>query len=434
MGALVVVGSQWGDEGKGKIVDLLAKDADVIVRYQGGSNAGHTVITNKGTFIFHLIPSGILYRGKLCVLGNGVAIDPGGLIGELDGLKKNGIAVGKRFVICQRAHVIMPYHKAIDKAAEKAKGARRIGTTGRGIGPAYVDKMARVGIRMGDLLNPEILKKKIQENLVEINAFLQRIYHAKGFTVQSIFKEYQAYGERLRPHIADVPVLLDRAFATGKQVLFEGAQGTHLDVDFGTYPYVTSSSSCSGGACTGSGVGPTNISAVLGVTKAYTTRVGGGPFPTELDDAMGTQLMKRGNEYGATTGRARRCGWLDMVLLRYAVRVNGLTALAMTKLDVLDGCQELKICTGYRYQGKLYREMPADLEVLENCQPVYERWPGWTTDTTGLTSYRALPRAAKKYLSRVKELASCPIAMISTGSKREETIVLRNPFVRARSK
>jgi len=431
MAALVVVGSQWGDEGKGKIVDLLAKDADVIVRYQGGSNAGHTVITDKGTFIFHLIPSGVLYRGKVCVLGNGVAIDPGGLIGELDGLKKNGIAVGKRFLICQRAHVIMPYHKAIDKAAEQAKGVRRIGTTGRGIGPAYVDKMARVGIRMGDLLNPEILKKKIKENLVEINAFLQRIYHAKGFTVEAIFKEYQAYGERLRPYIVDVPLLLDRAFASGKQVLFEGAQGTHLDVDFGTYPYVTSSSSCSGGACTGSGVGPTNISAVLGVTKAYTTRVGGGPFPTELDDAMGAQLMKRGNEYGATTGRARRCGWLDAVLLRYAVRVNGLTSLAMTKLDVLDGCQELKICTGYRYQGKLYREMPADLDVLMNCRPVYERWPGWTTDTTGVTSYKALPPAAKKYLGRVKELVSCPIDMISTGSKREETIVIRNPLSRS---
>ena len=434
MAALVVVGSQWGDEGKGKIVDLLAKDADVIVRYQGGSNAGHTVITDKGTFIFHLIPSGVLYPGKLCVLGNGVAIDPGGLIGELDGLKKNGIAVGKRFLICQRAHVIMPYHKAIDKAAEQAKGARRIGTTGRGIGPAYVDKMARVGIRMGDLLNPEVLKKKIKDNLVEINAFLQRIYQAKGFTVQSIFKEYQAYGERLRLHIADVPLLLDRAFADGKKVLFEGAQGTHLDVDFGTYPYVTSSSSCSGGACTGSGVGPTHISAVLGVTKAYTTRVGGGPFPTELDDAMGAQLMKRGNEYGATTGRARRCGWLDAVLLRYAVRVNGLTSLAMTKLDVLDGCQELKICTGYRYQGKLYREMPADLDVLENCRPVYERWEGWATDTTGVTSYKALPLAAKKYLARVKELVSCPIDMISTGSKREETIVIRNPLVHSKKR
>ncbi|HNP30191.1 MAG TPA: adenylosuccinate synthase, partial [Nitrospirales bacterium] len=328
MAALVVVGSQWGDEGKGKIVDLLAKDADVIVRYQGGSNAGHTVITNKGTFIFHLIPSGILYRGKVCALGNGVAIDPGGLIEELDRLTIKGIPVGKRFIISNRAHVIMPYHKAIDKAAEQAKGARRIGTTGRGIGPAYVDKMARVGIRIGDLLNPDVLRQKIQENLVEINAFLERIYNVDGFTVEKIFKDYQAYGERLRPHITDVGLVLDRAFAREKRVLFEGAQGTHLDVDFGTYPYVTSSSSCSGGACTGSGVGPTTISGVLGVTKAYTTRVGGGPFPTELSDEMGQQLMQRGNEYGSTTGRARRCGWLDMVLLRYAVRINGLTSLA----------------------------------------------------------------------------------------------------------
>ena len=428
MAALVVVGSQWGDEGKGKIVDLLANDADMIVRYQGGSNAGHTVINDKGTFVFHLIPSGILYRGKLCALGNGVAIDPGGLIGELDGLKANGIAVGKRFLICQRAHVIMPYHKAIDKAAEQAKGARRIGTTGRGIGPAYVDKMARVGIRMGDLLNPDVLKQKIQENLVEINAFLRKIYNAKGFTVKSIFKEYQAYGERLRPHIADVSLVLDKAFGRGQRILFEGAQGTHLDVDFGTYPYVTSSSSCSGGACTGSGVGPTNISAVLGVTKAYTTRVGGGPFPTELDDEIGEQLMRRGNEFGATTGRARRCGWLDMVLLRYAVRVNGFTSLAVTKLDVLDGCKELKICTGYRYEGKLYREMPADLKVLQECRPVYERWDGWTTETSGLTSYRALPSAAKRYLARIEELSTCRIDMISTGSKRDETIIIRNPL------
>lgn len=431
MAALVVVGSQWGDEGKGKIVDLLAKDADVIVRYQGGSNAGHTVITDKGTFIFHLIPSGILYRGKVCVLGNGVAIDPGGLIEELDRLKVNGIPVGKRFMISNRAHVIMPYHKAIDKAAEQAKGARRIGTTGRGIGPAYVDKMARVGIRMGDLLNPEILKKKIQENLVEINAFLERIYNTDGFTVEKIFKDYQAYGERLRSHIADVPLVLERAFEQGQHVLFEGAQGTHLDIDFGTYPYVTSSSSCSGGACTGSGVGPTTITGVLGVTKAYTTRVGGGPFPTELTDETGQMLMTRGNEYGSTTGRARRCGWLDMVLLRYAVRINGLTSLAITKLDVLDGFEELNICTGYRYQGKLHKEMPADLQVLAGCTPVYERWRGWATDTTGLKSYRALPPAAKRYLARVEELTGCRIDMISTGSKREDTIIVRNPLTRS---
>jgi adenylosuccinate synthase len=434
MAALVVVGSQWGDEGKGKIVDLLAKDADVIVRYQGGSNAGHTVITDKGTFIFHLIPAGILYRGKVCALGNGVAIDPGGLIEELDRLKVNGIPVGKRFVISNRAHVIMPYHKAIDKAAEQAKGARRIGTTGRGIGPAYVDKMARVGIRMGDLLNPDILKQKIAENLVEINAFLERIYNTDGFTVEKIFKDYQAYGDRLRPHITDVPLVLERAFKRGQHILFEGAQGTHLDVDFGTYPYVTSSSSCSGGACTGSGVGPTTITGVLGVTKAYTTRVGGGPFPTELTDETGQLLMTRGNEYGSTTGRARRCGWLDMVLLRYAVRINGLTSLAITKLDVLDDCKELKICTGYRYRGKLYKEMPTDLHVLAGCEPVYERWNGWTTDITGLKSYRALPPAAKRYLERVEELTGCPIDMISTGSKREDTIILRNPLFRSRKR
>ncbi len=432
MAALVIVGSQWGDEGKGKIVDLLAKEADVIVRFQGGSNAGHTVITDQGTFIFHLIPSGILYPGKICALGNGVVIDPGGLIGELDGLQAHGVAVGKRFLISDRAHVIMPYHKAIDKAAEQAKGGRRIGTTGRGIGPAYVDKMARVGIRMGDLLNPDVLKNKIQENLVEINAFLRHIYQAKGFTVAPIYKQYQAFGERLRPHIVDVPLILERAFAKGQRVMFEGAQGTHLDVDFGTYPYVTSSSSSSGGACTGSGIGPTNITGVLGVTKAYTTRVGGGPFPTELNDEIGQQLMHRGNEFGATTGRARRCGWLDAVLLRYAVRVNGLTSLAMTKLDVLDGFRQLKICTGYRFQGKLYREMPADLNMLSQCQPVYERWSGWEADTTGIQSYRSLPAPAKRYLARVQELTCCRIDMISTGSKRQDTIVLRHPFGRSR--
>lgn len=434
MAALIVVGSQWGDEGKGKIVDLLAKDADVIVRYQGGSNAGHTVITNSGTFIFHLIPSGILYRGKLCVLGNGVVIDPAGLIEELDRLKVKGIPVGKRFMISNRAHVIMPYHKAIDKAAEQAKGARRIGTTGRGIGPAYVDKMARVGIRMGDLLNPDVLQQKIQENLVEINAFLERIYHVDGFTVEKIFKDYRAYGERLSPHIADVPLVLERAFERGQHILFEGAQGTHLDVDFGTYPYVTSSSSCSGGACTGSGIGPTDINGVLGVTKAYTTRVGGGPFPTELNNEIGQTLMKRGNEYGSTTGRARRCGWLDMLLLRYAVRINGLTSLAITKLDVLDGCKEIHICTGYRYKGKLYKEMPADLQVLAGCEPVYEQWGGWTTDTTGLRTFRALPSPAKRYLARIEELSGCRIDMISTGSKREDTIMVSNPLIRPRKR
>ena len=432
MANLIVVGSQWGDEGKGKIVDLLAKEAQVIVRFQGGSNAGHTVITKQGTFIFHLVPSGILYRGKLCVLGNGVAIDPAGFIEELDGLAEKGIKVGRNLVISQRAHLIMPYHKVIDRAAEQAKGARRIGTTGRGIGPAYVDKMARIGIRVGDLLNPDEFKRKLKENLVDVNSLLRQTYKAPGFRVDKVFNEYMAYAKRLQPHIKDASVLIQKSIEQAKPVLFEGAQGTHLDIDFGTYPYVTSSSSCAGGACIGSGVGPTQIDAVLGVTKAYTTRVGGGPFPTELLDEVGEGLKAKGNEFGATTGRARRCGWFDAVLLRLAVRVNGLTSLAVTKLDVLDGSRELKICNGYRYKGKLYREMPADMEVLSKCTPVYERFPGWSANTSGITSYKNLPSQAKRYLSRIEELTKCPIDMISTGSKREHTIVLKNPLTQTR--
>jgi len=436
MANLVVIGSQWGDEGKGKIVDILSRDADVVVRFQGGSNAGHTVVTRKGTYIFHLIPSGILSRGKLCVLGSGVVIDPGALIGELDQLKTHGIKVGRNFIVSQRAHVIMPYHKAIDKAAEKAKGARRIGTTGKGIGPAYVDKMARVGIRMGDLLKPETFRGKVEENLVEINSFLRHVYKGKGFNADRIIEEYATYADRLRPHVADESLVLHKAIENGRRVLFEGAQGTHLDIDLGTYPFVTSSSSCAGGACIGTGVGPTKIDAVLGVTKAYSTRVGSGPFPTELSDTIGDGLQERGQEFGATTGRARRCGWLDAVVLRYAVRVNGCTSLAVTKLDVLDGSRELKIAVGYRHQGKLYRDMPADLQVLSECEPVYEVMPAWTGRTTGVTSYKALPREAKRYLGRIEELTSCPIDMVSTGSHREHTIVLKNPmtYIRPRNR
>jgi len=393
-------------------------------------------VTRKGTYIFHLIPSGILSRGKLCVLGSGVVIDPGALIGELDQLKTHGIKVGRNFIVSQRAHVIMPYHKAIDKAAEKAKGARRIGTTGKGIGPAYVDKMARVGIRMGDLLKPETFRGKVEENLVEINSFLRHVYKGKGFNADRIIEEYATYADRLRPHVADESLVLHKAIENGRRVLFEGAQGTHLDIDLGTYPFVTSSSSCAGGACIGTGVGPTKIDAVLGVTKAYSTRVGSGPFPTELSDTIGDGLQERGQEFGATTGRARRCGWLDAVVLRYAVRVNGCTSLAVTKLDVLDGSRELKIAVGYRHQGKLYRDMPADLQVLSECEPVYEVMPAWTGRTTGVTSYKALPREAKRYLGRIEELTSCPIDMVSTGSHREHTIVLKNPmtYIRPRNR
>ena len=433
---LVVVGTQWGDEGKGKIVDILARDADVVVRFQGGSNAGHTVVTDRGTFVFHLIPSGILYRGKLCVIGNGVVVDPAALIEEMDRLEAKGVKIGKNFAISQRAHLILPYHKAIEKAAEQSKGSRRIGTTGRGIGPSYADKMARIGIRAGDLLNPPLFRAKLEENLGEINTFLERLYQVKGFHVEKVFQEYMGYAERLKGQIVETSLLLNRAIDRGQSVLFEGAQGTHLDVDFGTYPYVTSSSAAAGGAATGTGVGPTKLERVMGVAKAYTTRVGSGPFPTELTDEIGCGLQERGKEFGSTTGRPRRCGWFDGVLLRYATRVNGLSSLAVTKLDVLDGCKELKLCTGYRYGGALYKEMPADLQVLSECQPQYEVMSGWTAATTGVTTYKNLPVQAKRYLQRIEELVGCRIDMISTGSKRSETIILRSPFApsRARSK
>jgi adenylosuccinate synthase len=431
---LAVIGTQWGDEGKGKIVDILARDVDVVVRFQGGSNAGHTVVNQRGTFVFHLMPSGILYRGTLCVIGNGVVIDPGALIEELDHLQAKGVRIGKNFVVSERAHLILPYHKAIEKANEQSKGSRRIGTTGRGIGPSYADKMARIGIRVGDLLNPALFRRKLEENLVEINWFLERLYKVEAFELEKVFQQYMAHAERLKDYIADTSVLVNKAIARGDNVLFEGAQGTHLDVDLGTYPYVTSSSAGAGGACTGAGVGPTKIDATMGVAKAYTTRVGSGPFPTELTDAVGCGLQERGKEFGATTGRARRCGWFDGVIVRYATRVNGLTSLAVTKLDVLDGCRELKLCTGYRYGGKVYREMPADLDVLTGSEPVYESMPSWSTSTTGATSYKTLPREARRYLTRIEELAECRIDMISTGSKREETIVLRNPIAPARKR
>jgi len=428
MGNLVIIGAQWGDEGKGKIVDILARDADMVVRYQGGSNAGHTVINERGTYIFHLIPSGILYKGTSCLIGNGVVVDPESLIEEMDQLQAKGIAIAKNFAVSDRAHLILPYHKAIDRASEQAKGSRKIGTTGRGIGPSYADKMARIGIRVGDLLNPSLFRKKLEENLVEMNWFLEQFHKVETYQVDKVFDQYMGYAERLKSHIVDTTTWLNRAIEKDKTVLFEGAQGTHLDVDFGTYPYVTSSSASAGGACTGTGVGPTMIDAVLGIAKTYTTRVGGGPFPTELTDSVGQGLQERGNEFGATTGRPRRCGWFDAVIVRHATQVNGLTSLALTKLDVLDGCKELKLCTGYRHGGTLYKDMPSDLDVLTNCEPVYQRMKGWTASTTGATMYKQLPAEAKRYLARIEELTKCPIDIISTGSKRSETIVLRNPL------
>jgi adenylosuccinate synthase len=434
MSALVVVGTQWGDEGKGKIVDLLARDADMVVRYQGGSNAGHTVVKGDRTYIFHLIPSGILYRGTTCVIGNGVVIDPAALISEMDDLRTKGMRVEKSLYVSQAAHVIMPYHKAIDKASETQKGGRLIGTTGRGIGPAYVDKMARIGIRMGDLLDPDTFRRKLEDNMAETNALLQAVYRAPGFQADKIFQEYLGYAERLRGMIVDTGVMVHKAVIKGSTVLLEGAQGTHLDVDHGTYPFVTSSSAAAGGACTGSGIGPTSIDGVLGVAKAYTTRVGSGPFPTEQKDGAGTALQARGNEFGATTGRARRCGWYDAMLVRYAVRVNGLSSLAVTKLDVLDGHDEIKLCIGYKLGGRKLTDVPQDTNALAACEAIYETWPGWRRSTTGGRTYRDLPREARRYLARIEELAGCPIDIISTGSNRDDTIVLRNPLLKRRKR
>jgi adenylosuccinate synthase len=425
---LVIVGSQWGDEGKGKIVDVLARDADVVVRYQGGSNAGHTVVTNKGTYVFHLLPSGVLYRGKLCLVGNGVVVDPEALIEEIDSLQRSGVKIGRNLLISDRAHVIMPYHKVVEKASEESKGPHRIGTTGRGIGPTYADKMARIGVRMSDLLNSDLLRAKLEVNVAEINTFLERVYQVNGVELEKVFLQYRAYGERLAQHIVDVSLQLERAIAKQRTILFEGAQGTHLDVDFGSYPYVTSSSASAGGACTGTGVGPTTIDAVLGITKAYTTRVGSGPFPTELKDQLGARLQERGREFGATTGRPRRCGWFDAVAVRYAKRVNGLTSQAITKLDVLDESAEIKVCTAYRYRGSTYTEVPADLEVLSHCEPVYESLRGWQVSTTGITSRSALPKLARVYLDRIEQLTGCQIDLVSTGTKRHETIMITNPL------
>ncbi len=434
MGVLVVVGTQWGDEGKGKIVDLLARDADMVVRYQGGSNAGHTVVKGGTKYVFKLIPSGVLYSGTVCVIGNGVVVDPADLIAEMDGLKAKGVRADRNLYVSQAAHVIMPYHKAIEKASEIHKGGRRIGTTGRGIGPAYVDKMARIGIRMGDLLDPPYFRQQLEDNVSETNALLETLYQAPGFQAEKIFQEYLRYAERLRDMIVDTSLLVHQAVVKGKKVLLEGAQGTHLDVDHGTYPYVTSSSAAAGGACTGTGVGPTAVDAVLGIAKAYTTRVGSGPFPTELSNADGAALQRRGNEFGAVTGRERRCGWYDAMLVRYAVRVNGLTSLSITKLDVLDGLGEIGLCTGYRFKGRKLADIPQESAMLSACEPVYETWPGWTKSTTGVKTYRDLPKEARRYLARLEELAKCPIDIISTGAKREETVVLRNPLLRARKR
>ncbi|MCJ8501019.1 adenylosuccinate synthase [Desulfatitalea alkaliphila] len=428
MANIVIIGTQWGDEGKGKIVDLLAADADVVVRFQGGNNAGHTMVVNGEQTISHLVPSGIL-QGKMCLIGNGVVVDPGVLIEEMDYLSGKGVACEpENLMVSERAQVIMPYHKEIDKAREKQKGKDKIGTTGRGIGPAYEDKATRRGVRFADLIDPEVFNRKLADILPEKNFYLEHYFHEAPMSREAIAEEYSAMARRLAPHVTDASVVVNSAMAAGRKVLFEGAQGTHLDIDHGTYPFVTSSNTVSGNACCGAGVGPTRIDGVLGVVKAYTTRVGAGPFPSELFDAVGDYMQEKGAEFGATTGRRRRCGWLDMVILNNAVRLNGLTGLAITKLDVLGGLKELKICIGYRYKGKIMDTFPANLHVLAECEPVYETIDGWEEDISGIDRYDRLPDKVRRYLDRIEALSGVPVQIISVGPQRNQTMVLQNPL------
>jgi adenylosuccinate synthase len=423
---IVVVGAQWGDEGKGKVVDVITPHVNVVVRYQGGNNAGHTVVVGREKYVLHSIPSGILHNGCRCVIGCGVVLDPASVIEEMESLVQRGVTLDGNLFISKNAHLIMPYHPALDRASEAKLGARRIGTTGKGVGPAYVDKAARVGIRMADLLDERLFREKLEANLAQKNRLLREIYDAETFTVEQILGPYLRYAGWLAPYITDTPLLLSKWLDVGYSILFEGAQGTMLDVDHGTYPFITSSSTTSGGAATGTGVPPTKIHGVLGVAKAYTTRVGGGPFPTEMHGAIAEKIRARGNEYGATTGRPRRCGWFDGVVLRYAVRINGIDTVALTKLDVLDDCETVKVCTGYRYRGDIITDFPEEETAMAELQPVYEEVTGWMTSTVGAKNEADLPAKARRYLERLEELTGVPFCLISTGPQRDETILCEN--------
>jgi adenylosuccinate synthase len=428
MANVVVVGTQWGDEGKGKIVDHLTASANLVVRYQGGNNAGHTLVVDGVQHIFHLIPSGILYEGKKCLIGNGVVIDPSVLLEEMARLQKINLDVTPdRLGISEKAHLIMPYHKALDLARETARGGDKIGTTGRGIGPCYEDKAARTGIRFIDLIDDDF-EAKVQESLKEKNFLLTRWLGAEPLEAGRIVESYREMADLLRPFITDVSKEIDQAVSENKNILFEGAQGTHLDVDHGTYPYVTSSNPIAGGVCAGAGVGPTRIDHVVGIVKAYTTRVGSGPFITELNDETADYIQTRGREFGATTGRKRRCGWIDMVLLKDSVRLNGLTSLAVTKMDVLTGLDWLNICTEYECGGRRVSSRPASIERLESCTPIYEKLPGWSEDISRARSMDDLPSNARQYLGTIRDLAGVPLSIVSVGADREATIALKNPF------
>ncbi|MBF0493896.1 MAG: adenylosuccinate synthase [Candidatus Omnitrophica bacterium] len=421
----VLVGAQWGDEGKGKVIDILTENVQYVVRYQGGNNAGHTVVIDDNKYILHLIPSGILHAKKICVIGNGVVVDPKALIEEIDFLKEKGIDVDGRLKVSDKAHVIMPYHRKLDALRELKKNGR-IGTTKRGIGPCYSDKASRSGIRMGDFFDAGYFRSILEENVEEKNALFKDFYGETGFSADDIFNEYMKYFERLKQYVCDTVSLLDKAYRRGESILCEGAQGTFLDVDHGTYPYVTSSNPTAGGACIGAGIGPSRIGRVLGVVKAYTTRVGEGPFPTEFRSELKDKIREKGGEFGATTGRPRRCGWFDAVLVKNSVDINGIDSVVITKLDVLDEQDVIKICVAYKYKGDLYDCIPGLPGFLDNCEPVYEDHPGWLKDTSAITSYSDLPPNGKKYLTRIKELIGSDIMLVSVGKNRKQTFACKN--------
>ncbi|AOM81429.1 adenylosuccinate synthase [Salisediminibacterium beveridgei] len=427
MPSVVVVGTQWGDEGKGKITDYLSERAEVIARYQGGNNAGHTIVFNDTTYKLHLIPSGIFYSDKLCVIGNGMVIDPKALVTELKYLHDREVNTDN-LMISNRAHVILPYHLKLDAMEEDSKGTNKIGTTRKGIGPAYMDKAARIGIRICDLMDKEVFREKLEVNLKEKNRILEKLYDTEGFDLEEMLEEYYAYGQEFAKYVRDTSVVLNDHLDDGKRVLFEGAQGVMLDLDQGTYPFVTSSNPVAGGVTIGSGVGPSRINHVVGVSKAYTTRVGDGPFPTELTDDIGDHIREVGNEYGTTTGRARRVGWFDSVVVRHARRVSGITDLSLNSIDVLTGIKTLKICTAYKYKGEIIEEFPASLKKLAECEPVYEEMPGWDEDITGVTSLHDLPRNAIYYVERISQLTGIPLSIFSVGPDRNQTNQIRGVF------
>lgn len=420
MSTVVVIGTQWGDEGKGKITDYLAESAEVVARYQGGNNAGHTILIEDKKYKLHLIPSGIFYSDKICVIGNGLVVNPKALLDEIQYIHDNGFST-ENLKISDRAHIILPYHMVLDELEEERKGDNKIGTTKKGIGPAYVDKAARTGIRVADLMDAEIFEKRLRHMVAEKNLLIEGVYGGKGLDVESILVEYLGYAEQLRKYVADTSVVLNDVIDAGRKVLFEGAQGVMLDLDNGTYPYVTSSNPTAGGVCIGSGVGPTKINQVIGVAKAYTTRVGDGPFPTELNNAIGDWIREKGHEYGTTTGRPRRVGWFDSVVVRHARRVSGITGLSLNSIDVLSGLETVKICTAYRLDGEIIEHYPANLNTLGRCEAVYEEMPGWSEDIGGARSLDDLPKNARHYLERVSELTGIPIAIFSVGRNREQT-------------